>query len=286
MEWIWNNKEWIFSGIGVTAVFAVLALFQNIRSKKKLDRNSDERVDERVSKIMEKLYSGGVVKKYGQDLSEAEEKHRQELSEAKEKISEKEKQVQELSEKLANEKSAIEKLVIENLAKNQTELTRIELDEILRSSRDLSGRDCSNFDFSEMDLERVNFQGCNLLATKFRKTNLKHTNFNYSNLERADLSFSDIKYSNFSAVNLWGGKITGVKNINAIFSGEYLNLYDIRESGKELELFKTKSDNILSLPDYGTYMNYFCEKFNLKQDEYIELFSWMKHKHFIDMFKK
>ena len=89
-----------------------------------------------------------------------------------------------------------------------------------------------------------------------------------------------------TGVNLWRGKITGVKNINDVFSCEYLNLFYVRESDKESKLFKTKSDNTLWLPDYGAYMDFFCEKFNLTQNEYIKLFSWMKHKHFIDMFKK
>ena len=40
MEWIWNNKEWVFSGIGVvvlTFLFAIIRYFLQKNKSKKTD---------------------------------------------------------------------------------------------------------------------------------------------------------------------------------------------------------------------------------------------------------
>ncbi len=34
MEWIWNNKEWVFSGIGVFIIGLIITLFIKKNSKK------------------------------------------------------------------------------------------------------------------------------------------------------------------------------------------------------------------------------------------------------------
>lgn len=170
--------------------------------------------------------------------------------------------------------------------KEQHKLTDSELKSILKESRNLARRNCMDFDFENMDLRNVTFRGANLVGANFRNANLELTDFSFSNLERADLTWANLAYSNFIAANLWGGRLAHAKNINKVLSCEFINLFHVRDCASEELQFEKKTRNILYLPDYGSYREYFKDKFDLNEIEYMEQFNWMKDEYFLNMFRK
>lgn len=154
---------------------------------------------------------------------------------------------------------------------------------ILNSTRDFSTKNCMNIDFHNMDLSGCNFRAANLIATNFRNSNLKYSNFTCANLERADLSKANIEMTNLWGANFWRANLTNIKNFHKVLCFENTNFYGTIgiESFKD---FLMDKDTIQS-PDYIDFSLHFKNTLKISTKEYRDLYSWMKHQYFVNMFK-
>lgn len=152
------------------------------------------------------------------------------------------------------------------------------------SRRSLRGADMMDLDLSGLDFSRLDLSGASLVGCRLHNCSFVSTRLRSANMERADLRNADFDGADLWGVNFWRASLLGVKHLEdaVIEHTNFWGVTGLSEQGRQ----RLDERAILSLGDYGVFVDYFRQDVGLTQEQLSTIFMWLNHHYFRAMFER
>lgn len=158
-------------------------------------------------------------------------------------------------------------------------ISRAEVLNHIKAKRSLAGTNLMGADFRNFDFSGCDLRGANLVDADLAGAILSGSRLAGANCERAKLISVKIDCADLWGVNLWHARLDGAIGWYKIASLEHTNFYEtsgiVEKIRPLIHRFKTTS-----LPDYGSFFDYFRSKLGMTPKEIKTTFIWVNHEYF------
>lgn len=154
----------------------------------------------------------------------------------------------------------------------------------LRNRPGRRGLNLMEADLSGLDLQRAQLVGANLVRADLSTADLRGADLSGANLEGASLAHAKLAEARLPRANLWRTDLTESKGLLTADLSE-ANMYRTIGFERGPVAGFTKAD-ILSLPDYTSFIDYYVRSVGLTSAELFDAFPWLAHRYFVRLLSR